>query len=206
MEQKIQPKAVVHNSLGLHALFQRLQDDVTYEILELGPIRKGNIEFWTKFSNSIYVADLRSSLPLPPLPPPPEDDQEPPERDWHQLIGLPEERRFDIILAWDLLNYLDLSDLSGLIAYLSQFCRPETILFMLIFDSQKMRKDIAVYRIVDESHLGYELGSTKLRDCPRHHAHTLTQMMRNFRSADSFRLRNGIIEYLFIYEGKHPAD
>ena len=202
MEQKIQPKAVVHNSLGLHALFQRLQDDVTYEILELGPVRKGNIEFWTQFSNSLHVADLRSSLPLPPLP---DDDPEPPERDWHQLLGLPEERRFDIILAWDLLNYIDLSDLSSLVEYLSRFCRPETILFMLIFDNQKMWEDIAVYRIVDESHLGYELGSAKMRDCPRHHAHTLTQTMRNFRSADSFRLRNGVIEYIFIYEGESPA-
>jgi hypothetical protein len=205
MEHKIQSRAAVHNSLGLHALFQRLQDDVTYEILELGPVRKGNIEFWTKFSNSIYVADLRSSLPLPPQPFPTEDDQEPQERDWHQLIGLPEERRFDIILAWDLPNYLDLPDLSSLIVYLSRFCRPETILFMLIFDDQKMREDIAVYRIVDESRLGYELSSAKMRDCPRHHAHTLTQIMRNFRSADSFRLRNGVIEYLFVYEGINPT-
>ena len=201
MEKKIQSKAVVHNSLGLQALFQRLQDDITYQILELGPVRKGNIEFWTRFSNSIYVADLRSCLPLPPLPPPPEDDEETQERDWHQLLGLPEERHFDIILAWDLPNYLDLSDLSGLIGYLSRFCRRETILFMLIFDNQKMREDPAVYQIVDESHLGYQLGGAKMRNCPRHHAHTLTQMMRRFRSADSFRLRNGVIEYLFIYEG-----
>jgi hypothetical protein len=205
MGKKIQSKTVVHNSLGLQALFQRLQDDITYQILELGPVRKGNIEFWTQFSNSIYVADLRSCLPLPPLPPPPEDDEESPERDWHQLLGLPEERHFDIILAWDLPNYLDLSDLSGLIGYLSRFCRRGTILFMLIFDNQKMREDPAVYQIVDESHLGYELGGAKMRNCPRHHAHTLTQMMRRFRSADSFRLRNGVIEYLFIYEGESPA-
>ena len=203
MEKKTQSRAVVHNSLGLHALFQRLQDDVRYEILELGSVRQGNIEFWIQFSNFIHVADLRSILPLPPLPPPPKD--EPPERDWHQLLRLPEERRFDIILAWDLPNYLDLSDLSSLIAYLSRFCRPGTILFMLIFDNQKMREDIAAYRIVDESHLGYEIGGAKMRECPRHHAHTLTQMMRSFRSADSFRLRNGVIEYLFIYEGGNPA-
>ena len=181
-------------------MFQRLQDDVSYEILELGPVRKGNVEFWSQFSNSIYVADLRSSLPLPPLLPLP-DDPEPPKRDWHQVLRLPEKRRFDIVLAWDLFNYLDLSDLSGLIGYLSRFCRAGTIVFMLIFDNQTMREEISVYQVVDESHLGYELGGAKMRECPRHHAHTLKQMMRNFRSADSFRLRNGVIEYLFIYEG-----
>ena len=200
MTLKVQSKAVVHNSLGLHALLQRLQDDITYEILELGPVRKGNIEFWSQFSTSIYVADLRSSLPLPPLPTLP-DDPEPPERDWHQVLGLPEKRRFDIILAWDLFNYIDLSDLSGLIGYLSRFCRPGTIVFMLIFDNQTMREEISVYQVVDESHLGYEVGSEQMRECPRHHAHTLKQMMHDFRSADSFRLRNGVIEYLFIYEG-----
>ena len=200
MMQKRQPKAVVHNSLGLQALCQRIEGSSSCDVLELGPVLKGNIEFWSQFTPSIYVADLRSSLPLPALPEDP-DDPEVPKQDWRQLVGLPEKRQFDIILVWDLLNYLKISDVSDLIEYLSGFCRPGTVLFMLIFDNPKMPEEIAVYRIVDESRLSYELFSSELGECPRHQPHALTQIMRQFRISNSFRLRNGVIEYLFVYEG-----
>jgi hypothetical protein len=202
--QKKRPKALVHNSLGLKALCQRIQDFPTCEVLELGPVRKENIEFWSQITPSIYVADLRSSLPLPVLPDDPENP-EVPKQDWHQLIGLPEERRFDVILVWDLLNYLKLSDVSDLVEYLCGFCRPGTVLFTLIFDNQKMPEDITVYRIVDESHLSYEFGQAETGDCPRHQPHALTQIMRQFRVSNSFRLRNGVIEYIFVYEGNRST-
>jgi hypothetical protein len=188
---------VVYTSLALKALCQRLQDIASCDILELGPVRNGNIEFWSQLSPSIYIADLRSSLPLPPMP----DDPDYPGPDWHQLLDLPKGRCFDVILAWDMLNYLELPAVSGLIQYLSGFCRPGTIVFMMIFDSQKMPEEITIYGIVDESHVKYEFGSGEMRVCPRHQPHALAKIMGRFRTSNSFRLRNGVIEYLFVYEG-----
>jgi hypothetical protein len=197
MATKARSEQVVHNSLGLRALCQRLQDAATCDILELGPARSRNIEFWSQFSPSIHIADLRSDLPLPP----PVDDPESPGPDWHRTLDLPTGRRFDVILAWDMLNYLDLPVISGLIDYLGRFCRSGTIVFMMIFDNQTMPEEITIYQIVDEARLRYERGSAAMRACPRHQPHALTQIMRQFRIADSFRLRNGIIEYLFAFEG-----
>jgi hypothetical protein len=204
MMQKKRPKAIVHNSLGLNALCQRIEDFPACGVLELGPVRKGNIEFWSQVTPTIHVADLRSDLPLPRLPEDP-DDPEPPKRAWHQVLRLPKERRFDIILVWDLLNYLSIRDVSDLIEYLCEFCRPGTVLFALIFDNPEMPQDITVYHIVDESHLGYEISTSAVKECPRHQPHALTQIMRQFRISNSFRLRNGVIEYIFTYEGNSLA-
>jgi hypothetical protein len=197
MAQKGQPESVINNSLGLKALCQRLQDAAGCDILELGPARSRNIEFLSRFSPSIYIADLRSSLPLPPMP----DDPDLPGPDWDRMLDLPANRGFDVVLAWDLLNYIELPAISGLIGYLSRFCHPGTVVFMMIFDKQTMPEEITVYQIIDETHLHYELGSSATRACPRHQPHALNQIMRRFRTLDSFRLRNGVNEYLFAYEG-----
>ncbi len=190
----------MHSSLGLQALCQKLQDAATCDILELGPARSCNIEFWSRFSPSIYIADLRASLPLPVSPL--EDPEAALMPDWGRLLGLPENRSYDVILAWDLLNYLDLPVVSDLMRYLKGYCRPGTVLFTLIFDQKQMPEEITVYRIVDESHLAYECGSQAMRACPRHQPRALTGVMTHFQTSNSFRLKNSVVEYLFVYEGE----
>jgi hypothetical protein len=199
MIPKLQPEPVVHSSLGLQELCQRLQDVPTCNILELGPVRSGNIEFWSRFNPLIFIADLRSSLPLPVSP---IEDSEPVKPDWRHLLNLPEDRKFDVILAWDLLNYLDISSVSSLIQFLKSFCLPGAVLFTLIYDQKQMPEKITVYRVSDESHLIYESSGSELRACPRHQPRAIEIVMSNFRTSNSFRLRNGIVEYLFIYEGE----
>ncbi len=200
MGHKHQSKPVVHRSPGLSALCKRFQDDASWDILELGPALGGNIEFWSSFSTSIYVSDLRSNLPLP-MPVQETDEEEPPIPDWDHLLGLPEGRCFDVLLTWDLLNYLELGAVASLANYLGRFCQAGSILFTLISDQQSMPEEPGIYRIVDEEHLSYNHGSSKMVACPRHQPRTLAGMMQAFGTSNSFRLRNGIIEYLFAYEG-----
>ncbi len=196
--RKGQPEPVVHTSLGLQALCERLKTVQTCEILELGPVRNGNLEFWSRFQPSIYIADLRSSLPLPVIL---SEDSEFVEPDWSHLLGLPPDRRYDFILAWDLLNYLELPAVASIIKFLGRFCRPGTILFTLIFDQKQMPEQITVYNIMDEAHLQYEYAGPEMRVCLRHQPRALAGAMSRFKTADSFRLRNGVVEYLFEYEG-----
>jgi len=200
MMRKPPPEPLVHGSLGLQALCHRLRHVTTCDILELGPARSGNIEFWSRFSPSIYVADLRSSLPLP-LAALPSEDAESVTPDWNRILKLPGTNCYDVILTWDLLNYLELPAVSSLTDYLKRFCRPETVLFSMIFDQKQMPDEITVYRITDESHLKYEYAGSEMRVCPRHQPRALAGAMTRFHISDSFRLRNGVVEYLFEYEG-----
>ncbi len=201
MIRRPHPEPVVQNSLGLSALCRRLEGSGGCNILDLGPARGSNVEFWSRFCGSIYIADLYSSMPLPESV----ADPDLPWPNWDLIIGLPQGCRFDVILAWDLLNYFELSAVAGLVDYLTRFCRPGTAIFFLIFDLREMPEEITAYRIVDESHLRYEYKSAGMRTCPRHQFRALAAAMRNFQTANSFRLRNGVIEYLFVYGGDKPA-
>lgn len=200
MTKKDSPEPTVYKSLGLGALCEMLQEAVTCDILELGPVRGDNIEFWAQYKPSVYIADLRARLPLPAMAENP-DDAEAQEPDWDQILDLPRDRHFDVILAWDLLNYLDLSAAASLIRYLSRFCRSGTMIFALMFDQKEMPEDITVYRIVDRGSLRYDRGSPAMRACPRHQPRALTRIMHQFRISNSYRLQNGLVEYLFSYEG-----
>jgi len=194
--KKASPEPAVHSSLGLKALCQRLQDAGTCHILELGPARGCNIAFWSRYSPSIFIADLRGSLPLP---------TEAEDPDWSRILSLPSDRRYNVILAWDMLNYLDLGAISSLAGYLEKISLPGAILFSLVFDQKEMPREITVYRILDEGRLGYECIGSEMQPCPRHQPRAISAAMRPFRVANSFRLRNGAVEYLFCYEANPSA-
>jgi hypothetical protein len=200
--QKSQAAPVINSSLGLQALCRKLQDAAGCEILELGPVRNDNLEFWSRFQPSLYIANLRSCLPLPASL---SETGEFIAPDWDRLLELPDGRSYDVILAWDLLNYLELPAVSSLIGYLKRFCRPGAALFSLIFDQKQMPAEITVYGIADESHLKYENAGSGVRTCPRHQPRALALALEGFRTHNSFRLKNGIVEYLFEFEGERAG-
>jgi hypothetical protein len=200
MAQISQTEPVIYSSLGLQALCNTIEEIGACDILELGPIRSSNIEFWSRFSPSIFVADLRSSLPLPDSHPEEDEFVEP---DWRRILDLPDGRVYNVILAWDLFNYMEISAVSSMVRYLSSYCRPGALLFALLFDQKEMPEKITIYRVVDESHLAYEYTGTEMRACLRHQPRALSQAMSNFRAFESFRLRNGVAEYVYAYEGKN---
>jgi hypothetical protein len=196
MKRKPGDEAVIQTSLGLESLCRKLEGITSFDVLELGPARSANVEFWFRYKSPIFVADLRSSLPLPFL----EEDQQFPEAEWARILGLPEGRLYDVILAWDLLNYIDMTVLPGFINYIARFCRPGAILFFLIFDQPQMPAEINIYKIMDERRIAYEQNGTGSRSCPRHQPRALTKLLCRFQTSDSFRLKNGLVEYIFTYE------
>jgi hypothetical protein len=75
-------------------------------------------------------------------------------------------------------------------------CKPGNTVFSMVIDQNAIPGTGNAYRIVDEEHLGYELGDSRPRLQPR----VLENLMRGSRTSESFRLRHGIIEYVFCFE------
>jgi hypothetical protein len=184
----------IYKSLGLEALCEQLELGAGYSILDLSVARGINIDFWARFSPRIHFADLHSSMAGAALPAEGQEMQY-----WERLLGLPEATRFDVVLSWDLFNYLEQSLLAGLAEYLIRFCRPGTLLFALILDRHQMPTAPTVFKIVDQQHLRYENRNPDARPCPRHQPRDVQRIMKGFRISSSFRLRNGVQEYLFEY-------
>jgi len=114
-----------------------------------------------------------------------------------QLLAFPEETRFDAVLIWDLINYLERREVAALARQLARFCHTGALLFAQISILKQIPAEPLRFRILDREHLAYETRTAAVRPCPRYAPAELNELLRGFRLDRSFLMRHGTQEYLF---------
>jgi hypothetical protein len=114
-----------------------------------------------------------------------------------RLLAFPEDTRFDAVLIWDLINYLERREVAALARQLARFCRPGATMFALVSILKQIPADPMRFRILDHETLAYETSNAITRPCPRYAPAELNELLRGFRLDRSFLMRHGIQEYLF---------
>jgi hypothetical protein len=188
----------VQKSLALNVLYHHFREDRKYRILDLGPAVGQNIEFFSQFPCKLFIEDLYGTLSSFDFVSP--EDGFSYEAVFSYLLPFSRNSSFDVILAWDILNYLDRDVLQHLLRHLGRFSRSGTVLFSLIATGKYIPDTPHRFRILDPETLQYECDSTVQRPCPRYETSDLTHFMPSFRVTNSFVLRNGYREYIFSFE------
>ena len=192
------PESSVQKSLALNVLFHQIKEGHKYTILDLGPPVGENVQFFSQYSCRLYIEDLFETVTSFDFLSP--EDGFSYEKIFSYLLPYQKSCKFDFILAWDVLNYLDREAFRSLMVHLGRFSRNGTLMFSLISASRHIPETPHRFKIVDDENLLYVSQSSVLRDCPRYESTDLAHMMPGFRVANSFVLRNGYREYLFLYE------
>lgn len=188
----------VHRSLALPAIFTTLSRGHKLNVLDLGPAIGGNVERLSEFGCKLFIEDLYASKSAAPT-----ENGLLGADFFTQFLAPPEGTQFDIVLAWDLFNYLDRKELAHLAERLRRFCRPGSLLFALISIHKTIPAQPIRFRFQeqDQDQLVYERRTTVERPGPRFLPAELNGLLRGFRVDRSFLLRHGIQEYLFMREG-----
>ena len=216
-----------HRSLALASLLGSFKARSKLQVLDLGPAIGANVEFLSRFGCKLYIQDLYPAVvPLQAatlgLPPPGSGTAATIDRaavreareTWEagregqpaepglaghfaDLLTFPEGTRFDAVLIWDLLNYLDRREVAALARQLVRFCGPGAQLFALISILKQIPAEPLRFRIVDDEHLAYERRTAAVRPCPRYAPAELNELLRGFRLDRSYLMRHGIQEYVF---------
>jgi hypothetical protein len=218
-----------HRSLGLASLIADFGGRPRLQVLDLGPAVGGNVEFLSRFGCKLYIQDLYPALaPLQAAAPDRStpgaatvatidraavrearetwEAQEPSQEEpglagrFDELLRFPDDTRFDAVLIWDLVNYLERREVAALARRLARFCRPGALLFALISILKQIPADPVRFRILDQEHLAYECRTAAVRPCPRYSPAELNELLRGFRLDRSFLMRHGVQEYLFARE------
>jgi hypothetical protein len=196
------PEAEVHTSVGLNIAYNQVRARRKLSVLDLGSAYPSNLQFLSQSFRSLHIEieDLYETLSSFDF----FDPREPRSYDavYRYLFPYSEETRFDLILGWDLFNYLEKLEISGLIKHLDRFCHPGTLLFSMISTNRYIPERPIRFQIIDSERLRYEYLSSLLRTSPRYHRADLNRMMPHFRLFSSFRLRNGFKEYIFAFHGR----
>ena len=133
---------VIHRSPGITAIYNELKSSTHNSVLDLGSASAASFQFFSRLSCHIHFESidnffaecgeawvsgetLRAGLD-------------------EYLSAFSDTKQFDVILAWDIFNYLDRDTLQWLIARLNHHCRPNTLLHSIKLSAATCRR----YRVI----------------------------------------------------------
>ncbi|MDH4276335.1 MAG: hypothetical protein OEW08_14985 [Gammaproteobacteria bacterium] len=189
------------NFLALDVLFSQLpHPEKKYTILDMGAANHAKIEFFSTQRCRLYIEDFYrlyvdqlNAVKREKLPPDP-------KRVLSCLQTYPDETNFDLLLFWDLFDYIDPQDLKAIMHHLAPYCRRGTVLFFLTSALEHIPIEPAVFRIVDRTHLAYENKSPTTRRALGYTQTSLRKMLTGFKLHRGFRMSTGQEEHVFIKE------
>jgi hypothetical protein len=193
---KSKPAGATHPSLGLRELLSDLPGDRRYSVLDLGPASSGNVSFFAGLSCRLYIADLFHTLRqrggLPP------EQSIPFERELSSTLP---KGCFDLILCWDILNYLSGSQMEILGRHLASRSRPGSKLFALIAPHGDIPELPQRFEILSQDSLRYTCHSKARRPAPGYREPELNRWVAPFAVHSSYLLRHGVQEYILVHAG-----
>ncbi len=182
------------STLALRYLLGQFQDDRRSRVLDLGPAIGANVSFFRSYQCQLYIADFHRVLAANQngfL-----HDSETLETRLAKELDATEDTLYDLILGWDLLNYLTPEQLEVLDHRLADLCHPKGLVFFLISTLPQLPIQPMRFTVVDTETLEYDNGSTATRPCPLYREPDLERYLPTFIVETSFLLRNGMQEYV----------
>jgi hypothetical protein len=189
-----EPTPPLYRSPTLKALVSRLSSEVPHHVLDLGGASGANVEFFARFSSRMQIADLPDALASQELQALLTVD---PAAAFRRLLPL-SSGLFDVVLAWDLLNYLTREQCGRLAAYLEEVCKRDALVLAFVSTSREISDAPLVFKIVDEQTLLLQPRTPVARQNPRFAPAEVEHMMNGFAVVQSVLMRHGIREYLFV--------
>lgn len=119
-EDPVSPR-VVRRSPGGAALFDGITPDRSHSILDLGQATNSSLQFYSRYARWIRFADL--------LPPELTQDEVA-----EAIVRIPrhEDRAYDLVVAWDLLDRVEPTRRPGVMERLAAVSSPDARLFLVV--------------------------------------------------------------------------
>ena len=187
---RFEPGGSEHHSLALALLLRGLREDRKSVVLDLGPAIGANVAFFARYPCKLHIADIYQTLTAQRRENPGNDESLARSLKYNLPGG--DGGAFDLVLAWDLLNYLTPAELQTLGRHLAALCKPATSLYALV-STRKQIPDLPMsYHILDPESLRYECHSANGRRSPQYKEPDLNRLLPDFAVETTFLLRNGM--------------
>lgn len=179
-------------------LFRRLVESLSEEqrsvVLDLGSVRAETVALLTPFRCRLEIGDLAGGLAAL--------DEEP-DRDLRRekaeaLLPPARQEPTDIVLCWDLLNYLQRPAIATLMECIAARMRPGAFAHALIvYSGTTMPARPSHFAPLADGRLIETVTTEVPRKAPRYSPEDLGKCMRGFRAESAMLLKNGMQEFLF---------
>lgn len=165
-----------HTFFGLTAIIEEIDQLNKPLILDLGVMTTGTFTFFSDRKCKIYFENLSEIL----LTHPDVSITELNEKIDNYLLNYGESTKFDVILAWDLLNYLELDTIEKLMSRLNPHCRTDTLFHMVKYRNPRIPLTPCQFKVIDQHNFSVDESELDVRRVPVHSTYKLLKHMANF--------------------------
>lgn len=109
----------------------------------------------------------------------------------------------DVLLFWNILDYLPLEAVDHLMGRISGVMRPGGLLYAMVAQPRYIPTHPAAIDIIDGNRLHFRHGPLD-KEGPHYAPKQLEQRMPGFRIEKLYLMQNGVQEHLFLFEGTKP--
>ncbi|VUD59511.1 hypothetical protein TDB9533_02696 [Thalassocella blandensis] len=175
----------IHRSPGLTAIYNATRERSDLRVLDLGACTAGTFNFFSSNSGKIIFEDLKDFI---------EQHHTQPAEQFATALQeycLPKnsDERFDIVLAWDLLNYLPFENTVALLSYIKPWCKQDTFIFTIKYPGGSVPKQPPQFEILDKHRVKVQKFSVAQRQYP---GFTLSQF---YKHSPDFQIENSISQH-----------
>lgn len=144
----------VYRSPGITVIYNELKTSTRNTILDLGSSSAASFQFFSQLSSQIHFEGIDTILHEPGTDIMTGDMLRAALEDY--LSTFAADKKFDVILAWDIFNYLDPTTLNWLMHRLSQHCRANTLLHCIKYVGRHMPAAPRQYQLLDQYHINMQ--------------------------------------------------
>ena len=177
-----------------HSLIQRLQSGGRWVVLDLGAVRSATIREFGRFRCRLEFVELADGLDAL-------NGEIDPRRIRQLADALLPVRRgeaTDVVLCWDLINYLNQPALTAVMECIALRCKRGALAHGLVYYSAKsMPERPSTFVPVDDQRILQHVAPGRERPAPRYSPEDLARCMPRYTVERGRLLRNGMQEFLF---------
>ena len=163
-------------------------------ILDLGPARAANLELLSRFRCKLFIEDAHELIEG--FTGVPAADETVLKRWLAQWTAGITAESIDVVLAWDIFNYLKPALCRIFLDHVTPLLRADAYLYLLVYSQREMPALPMHFKAVAADKMEYQPLTGGTRPSPRYNQTELMKLLRNFSVTKSVLLRNGMQEYL----------
>ena len=189
-----EPQRQVHSAPGFGVAIGSLDTISRCKVLDLGSACPENLEFLADFASYVQIIDWCGGGS-----PNYEIEASGFERlNTVQTLLAKHRKSFDLVLLWDLLNYLPNDRARRTIRSVAELCLPGARVHAIVYAAETMPELPNRYRVVAADKLAYEPQTWELRGAPRLPPAAVEKLLEGFEVEHSFVLQHGVHEFVAV--------
>ncbi len=190
------PKGGAYTSAAFPEIFRSLSERFSNSVLDLTCPSVETFTSYTEYFPKIVIEDLFGEIHRSEETNRSGDEYVQPITE--RLLPYKPGAHFDLIVCWDILNYLNPIDLKELVHHLSLYCHKQTYLVALISTFQSMPKIPNTFKLSNQDRVAFERNTENDRLSPRYSPNQLRKLIPEFEPEHVSLLRSGYYEILMV--------